>query len=170
MHEIYDNVYVGGDEDYLKIAPKEKWSALRCCKFGPGGHKDVLKYTTNAAPAGKNYLWVYKGNNHLALNLLDLDDPNMIPFNAIEEGLKFVKKRLDIGDKVLIACNSGHSRGPTTGLMFLRAIGDLPYHFIKSEHIYKTLYPQYSPGMGIRQVARSHWTELENLLEKTWQT
>jgi hypothetical protein len=163
MEEIYKNVFVGGDVDYLKVVHRKGWSCLRCCKFGPGGHKDILKYTTNAAPKGPNYLWATQGDNHMALNLLDLDDPNMIPFDAIKHGLDFVKKRLEAGDKVLIACNSGHSRGPTTGLMFLRAIGDLPYHFVKAEHIYKTLYPEYSPGMGMRQTARSHWTDLDRL-------
>jgi len=162
MEEVYKNVYVGDDNDYLKITHRENWSALRCCKFGPGGHKEILGYTTNAAPKGKNYLWATKGNNLMALNLLDLDDPNMIPFDAIKHGLDFVKQRLEAGDKVLIACNSGHSRGPTTGLMFLRAIGDMPHHFVKSETIYKTLYPKYDPGMGMRQTARTHWTDLEN--------
>jgi hypothetical protein len=163
MHEIYTNLYVGGDADYEKLAHREGWSALRVAKYGPGGHKDLLGYTTPGAPKGPNYLWATKGENLMALNILDLDDPNMIPFEAIQHGLDFVKKRLAAGDKVLIACNAGHSRGPTTGLMFLRSIGELPYHFVKAEHIYKTLDPMFDPGMGMRQVAKSHWTDLDKL-------
>lgn len=163
MEEIYNNVYVGDDNDYLKIKDKPEWVSARMCKYGPGGHQQTLGYKSLAAPKGKNYLFVEKPD-HLAVNILDLDDPNMIPFECITTALKYIKKELDAGKKVLIACNQGHSRGPTTGLLFLRAIGDLPYHFIKAEQIYKTLYPKYDPGMGMRQIARSHWSELDNFL------
>lgn len=163
MHEVYNNVYVGGDVDYEKLKNKAGWSYLRCAKYGPGCHQDILKYTTLGAPDGPNKYVAKKGKNLMALNLLDLDDPHFVPWDAIKQGLDFVKNRLESGDKVLIACNSGHSRGPTTGLMFLRSIGDLPYHFVKSEHIYKTLYPLFDPGQGMRQFARMHWTNLENL-------
>ena len=106
----------------------------------------------------------FRKNEHLlSVNILDLEDPTMIPFACVKAALDFVRERLEAGDKVLIACNSGHSRGPTTGLMFLRSIGDLPYHFVKSENIYKTLYPKYDPGQGMRQIARAHWTELQDM-------
>ena len=163
MHEVYDNLYIGGDKDYEQVKGKEGWSCLRCCKYGPGGHQQILGYKTRGAPKGPDYLWAMKGKNLMALNILDLDDPNMIPFEAIKHGLDFIKERLDAGDKVLVACNSGHSRGPTTGLMFLRAIGDMPYHFVKAENIYKTLDPMFDPGMGMRQIARSHWSELDRM-------
>lgn len=164
MEEIYSRIYVGGDEDYLKVKGKEGWSWLRCAKYGPDGHRELLGYTSRRAPAGPNYLFFRKNDHLMALNLLDLSDPNMIQFDGcIKVGLDFIRERLEAGDKVLIACNSGHSRGPTTGLMFLRSIGDLPYHFVKSENIYKTLYPKYDPGQGMRQIARAHWTELQDM-------
>ena len=164
MEEIYSRIYVGGDEDYLKVKGKEGWSWLRCAKYGPDGHRELLGYTSRGAPAGPNYLFFRKNDHLMALNLLDLSDPNMIQFDGcIKVGLDFIRERLEAGDKVLIACNSGHSRGPTTGLMFLRSIGDLPYHFVKSENIYKTLYPKYDPGQGMRQIARAHWTELQDM-------
>jgi hypothetical protein len=102
---------------------------------------------------------VRKGNL-MALNLLDLDDPNFIPTEMIRKGLQFVHERLQAGDKVLIACNQGHSRGPTVALMYLRSIGEMPYHFIGAERVFRTLYPPYSPAQGIRQYARSHWDSL----------
>jgi hypothetical protein len=162
MEEIYTNIYVGDDLDYEKIKDKPDWAAARMCKYGPGGHQQTLGYTTLAAPKGKNYLSVEK-DDHIAINIIDMEDPNMIPFECITKALDYIKKKMDEGKKVLIACNSGHSRGPTTGLMFLRAIGDMPYHFVKSEQIYRTLYPKFDPGMGMRQVARSHWAELDRM-------
>ena len=165
MEEIYPRIYVGGDEDYLKVRGKEGWSWLRCAKYGPDGHKELLGYTTPGAPPGPNYLFFRKNKKLMALNLLDLPDPNMIPFKCIKTGLEFVKERLDSGDKTIICCNGGHSRGPTTGLMFLRSIGDMPHNFHMSERVYHTLYHKYDPGMGMRQVAREHWSELANNME-----
>ena len=135
------------------------------CKFGPGGHKETLGYDSLMQRSkGKNYsLSVEAPKISIAINILDMDDPNMIPWECIEIALKYAKEKLDAGFNVLIACNSGHSRGPTTGLMFLRAIGDMPHNFVSSERIYRTLYRKYDPGMGMRQIARSHWAELDRM-------
>ena len=163
MEQIYPRVHVGGDPDYLRVRGKENFSWVRCCKYGVDGHKELLGYTTPGAPAGPNYLFFRKNKHLLALNLLDLDDPNMVPFKCFEVALDFIKERLDDGDRVGIFCNSGRSRGPSTGLAFLRSVGDLPYHFVKSEHIYRTLYPHYSPGMGVRQVIKENWNTLQDM-------
>lgn len=160
MEEIFDRVYVGGDADYAKAVLKDGWSVLRCCKYGQGGHQQILGYRTTAAPKGPHYLWAKQGDRLLALNMLDLDDPNFIDPKMIGTGLKFIKDRLEAGDKVLIACNQGRSRGPSMGMMFLRMIGELPYDYFHSDRIYKTLYPNFTPGIGMRQFVRTHWNAL----------
>lgn len=162
MEEIYKGVWVGDDNDYEKIKEKPEWKSVRCCKFGPGGHKETLGYTTQGAPSGKNYLSV-EANNRIAINIIDMEDPNMIPFECIKLALDYAKKQLDDGYKILIACNSGHSRGPSTGLAFLRSIGDMPHNFHMSERVYRGLYRKYDPGMGMRQQLRSHWSELKDM-------
>ena len=162
MEQIYDNVWVGDDTDYEKIESNKDWRSVRMCKYGPGGHQQTLGYTTPGAPKGKNYLSVEAGNR-IAINIIDMQDPNMIPFECIKLGLDYAKKQLEDGKKVLFACNSGHSRGPSTGLAFLRSIGDMPHNFHKSETIYHTLYRKYEPGMGMRQQLRSHWSELQDM-------
>lgn len=159
MKQVFDNLYVGGDQDFDKLHLVKGWSFLRCCKFGPGSHKEILGYDTQAAPEGKNKFTVRKGNV-LALNMLDLDDPNYVDPGMIQSGLDFIKQRLDAGDKVLIACNHGVSRGPTVALMFLRTLGDFPYGFMQSERIFRGIYHQYDPGIGINQFARQHWASL----------
>lgn len=156
MAEIIDRLYVGGDREYERVQGNAGWSFLRCCKEGLGGHRQLLGYHTLAAPKGANYLWYRKGNI-LALNVLDLDDPSFISKDMIDQGIAFVQERLDAGDKVLIACNQGHSRGPTITLLYLRTIGEMPHNFIKAERIFRTLYPKYDPGSGMRGFARSHW-------------
>lgn len=168
MEQVITRLYVGDDSDYLRLtqAPAPKgWSFLRCCKEGPGGHRQALGYTTPGAPKGANYLSVDTLTKR-ALNYIDPHDPNFIPKEMVERGLEFIDKRLAAGDKVLVACNAGHSRGPTTAMLYLRAIGELAGNFIQSERVMRTLYDKYDPGIGVRQFTRSHWDYFENHLRK----
>lgn len=165
MESVIPHLFVGGNNDYEKISNKPGWSVLRCCKEGPGGHRDTLGYTTLGAPKGANYLSV-DALRRRALNFIDASDPNFIPVPLIEKGLEFIDKRLASGDNVLVACNAGHSRGPTTAMLYLRSIGELAGNFIHSERIYRTLCSNYDPGIGVRQFAKSHWDTFENLLRK----
>jgi hypothetical protein len=71
-----------------------------------------------------------------------------------------MKERYDEGDKLLSHCIAGHTRGPTMMLMFLRTIGEMPGSFRGSEHKFRTLYPPYDPGVGMRTYAREHWDKL----------
>jgi hypothetical protein len=169
MEEIYPNLYVGSGEDYEALKKKDAskdFSFVRMCKYGTDGHQEVLGYHTLAAPAGPNYLFAHKGKNLLAVNILDINDPNFVPLECFLIAIRFIKQKLDEGRKVLAACNQGHSRGPSTGLAFLRAIGDMPHNFHTSERIYRTLYRKYDPGQGVRQRIRESWAELDCLLLK----
>lgn len=165
MENILDKLYVGDDADFQRLQDKSGWSFLRCCKYGPGGHQDTLGYETLAAPKGPDYLSVRKGDR-TALNFIDPDDPNFIPLKMIDTGIRYIDQRIKAGDRVLVACNAGHSRGPTTAMLYLRAIGELPGNFVSSERIYRTLYHKYDPGIGMRTFARSHWNTFENILRK----
>lgn len=165
MENVYPHLFVGDDNDYEKIKGKPNWVVLRCCKYGPGGHQQTLGYDTLGAPKGPNYLAV-DALRRRALNYIDVDDPNFIPVPMITKGLEFIDARLTAGDNVLVACNAGHSRGPTTALLYLRAIGDLDGNFISSERKFRALYDKYSPGIGARQFAKTHWDTFENILRK----
>lgn len=156
MVEIIPRLYVGNDQDYERIKDREGWGFCRCCKYGPGGHQQTLNYHTLAAPEGKDK-YVIRRKNLLALNLLDLDDPNFIDKASIDSALSFIGEQLEEGRKVLVACNHGHSRGPTIALLYLRSVGEMPYSFVWAEKIYRVLYPEYDPAQGIRQFARMNW-------------
>lgn len=164
MHEIYKakeggSVSIGDDSDYEKIKDNPSFLACRMCKEGPGGHRQTLGYHSLGAPKNKNYLYIEQ-KDHLAVNILDLDDPNMIPWECLDVAVRYIRRKLAQGKHILVACNQGKSRGPSTGLAFLKSIGEMPYHFQKAESVFKTLYPKYDPGMGIRQVMKEHWDEL----------
>lgn len=158
-------LYVGDDEDDAE-ARKKGFAILRCCKDGPHSHRQMLGYTTQGAPKGKDYLHVTRGM-FMALNLIDVDDPTFIQEGAIFPGLDFIHRHLKVGDRVLVHCNAGHSRGPTVGLLFLRTVGELPHDFTTSEKVFRTLYPEYDPGRGLRTFARAHWNELKDNFYET---
>lgn len=163
MENIIPGLYVGDDKDYEKIKDNKSWKTCRCCKYGPGGHQDTLQYHTLAAPKGINYLSVERPNR-IALNYIDANDSHLIPPPMIEAGLRYVDQMLTAGYKVLIACNAGHSRGPTTAMLYLRAIGDLTGNFHSSENKFRALYDKYDPGIGTRQFCQGNWHTFDRLL------
>jgi hypothetical protein len=116
------------------------------------------------APKGENYLFASKGHWG-AMNCIDVDDVDMLPTKMFIEGLKWAKKEYDAGRTILFHCNAGHSRGPTTALMFLRAIGEMPHGFTQSLKIYRKLYPPYDPGVGMKDKAHMLWDDLTTLFK-----
>lgn len=156
MEEILPRLWVGDDAGYEKVKDRSNWRFVRCCKYGPGGHQQTLGYDTLGAPKDDNYLTVRKGHL-LALNLLDLDDPNFIDPGMIDAALEAIKTWRAKGDTVLVSCNHGHSRSPSIVLMYLRSIGEMPYSFVVAERMFRVIYPPYDPAQGIRQYVRMHW-------------
>jgi hypothetical protein len=160
MQEVIPRLFVGSDKDVAE-AKKRGYARLTAAKDGPDGHRAILGYTTRGAPKGPNYLFAQDGD-HAAMNLLDVDDHEMIPEKMILEGLAFAQQMWREGKKILIHCNAGHSRGPTTALLFMRSIGELPQPFHRAVKIFKTLYPPYNPGHGMTYVAMKMWDEIDN--------
>jgi hypothetical protein len=164
MENIIDHIYVGSDKDDAE-ARRRGYSVLVCAKDANGGHREMLGYDTMGAPKGPNYLFVAKGHS-AAMNCIDTDDVNMIPTEMIFEGLRWAKKEYDAGRTILFHCNRGHSRSPTTALMFLRAIGEMPHGFTESLKIWRKLYPPYDPEVGMKNKAHMLWKELPMLFSK----
>lgn len=158
MEQIITGIWLGDDDDVTE-AEKRGYSILACCKEGPNGHRAMLDYHTLGAPKDKDYLFAER-SHWMALNIIDMDDPDMIPDTAIDAGLNFLKRERDSGKKVFVHCNAGRSRGPTLVLMFLRTIGEMPQSFPRAERIFRTLYDKYDPGVGMRTHARDRWATL----------
>lgn len=162
MEKIIDRLYVG---NRLSVEPADKkgYSILAACKDGSEDcHRAVLGYETLGAPKDKDYYFVRKDKDHLALNLIDVPDVNLIPKEVIDAGLRFMRERYDAGKTVLVHCVAGHSRSPVMMLMFLRTIGEMPSGFLTSERKFRTLYHEYDPGEGMRKYAKKNWGDLEN--------
>lgn len=155
MEEIIKGLYLGSDDDVAE-AKKRGYARLACCKDGPDGHRAMLGYDTMGAPKGKDYLTARKGD-HMALNLIDVDNPRFISDEAIDAGLAFIKEQMDKGHKILVHCNAGHSRSPVIVMLYLRSIGELSQGLKRAREIFKTLYPPFDPGKGMESVLRARW-------------
>jgi hypothetical protein len=158
-------LFVGSDSDDQDAA-KRGYAILSACKDGPWGHRSALGYKERGAPKGNQYYYAVRGKR-MVLNLIDLDDPNFIPEEAIFPALRFINKHLKAGDKVLVHCNAGRSRAPSVSLAYLRAIGEMPYSFCTAEKIFQSLYPRYSPGTGMRTFVKQHWEQLEKFFQQS---
>lgn len=160
--EIIDRLYSGGNEAYSRVAGKPGWSWLRCCKEdGPDCHRQVVGYKTLAAPHNSEYLAARRGKL-MALNLIDVDDPSLIPTELIDKGLAFIHERMQAGDKVMVACNSGMHRGPSMAMAYMRTVGEMPQRFKRAQYIFKTLYPKYDPKDGMTLKLKDMWDELKD--------
>jgi hypothetical protein len=151
-------LFVGDDKDDEK-AQEKGFAVLCCCKDGPHSHRQMLGYTSLGAPRNKDYYFIERGKR-MALNLIDADDPSFIPEEVVNAGLKFIDKQLQAGNKVLVHCNAGHSRSTTLALLYLRSIGEMPYGFRGAEKVFRSMYPNYDPGEGMRHYARAHWNKV----------
>ena len=159
MQEIIKGLYVGSDDD-VPEAEKRGYAILAACKDGPYGHRVMCGYTSLGAPKDKNYLFCRKGDE-MALNLLDLEDPQMIPDAVLMAGISFIDEMMKAGKKILVHCNAGHSRGPTMAMLYLRTVGELDQPFNRARHIFHTLYPKLSQGHGMEVRARELWNSLK---------
>jgi hypothetical protein len=156
MEEVYPKLWIGDDQDYVKMKDRAGWAFVRACKDGPGGHRQTVGYTTRGAPKGPNYYAAWTGNR-IALNLVDNGDPSYIHDEAIDPALEFIGKYLGEGYNVLVACNQGHSRGPSVAMMYLGMIHDLPSNFREAFRVFKILYPKYDPEQGIKFYTKHKW-------------
>lgn len=153
-------LFVGDDSDDPK-AKEKGYAILRCCKDGPYGHRAMLGYKTLAAPKDDHYYFVKKGDE-MALNLIDADDPGYIPKPAIEAGLDFIDTQIRKGNKVLVHCNHGHSRGPTMAMMYMRKVGQVSNRFGQAMKEFHSLYNKFNPNRGMLTYMRTHWDSLRS--------
>ena len=155
MEEIIKGLYLG-DETGVPEAKRRGYSILSCCKDGPQSHRSLLRYTTHAAPKNSEYLFAKRGKI-AALNLIDSDDPDMIPDAVIDAGLGFIKEQMDKGNKIFVHCNAGHSRSPSLVMLYLHSIGELSQGYQRAKYVFKTIYPPFRPNDGMEAHLKSRW-------------
>nr|WP_320037681.1 dual specificity protein phosphatase family protein [uncultured Bacteroides sp.] len=157
MKEIHHNLHIGSQDDYENIVRfQNDWFVIHACK--EPYHRKALGYTGRSAPkTHPEYLIAYRGN-HLILNLIDVDTPDYIPKEVIDEAINAIDVHLQ-NMKVLVHCNQGISRSATIGLLYLHHIKVISNDFYDAEKEFLKLYPLHKPANGMRMFAIQNWSK-----------
>ena len=158
MIEIYQNLFVGDENDYeLEVSRQEGWAVVHACK--EPYHRQFLGYSGRGAPKGPEYFLARRGDR-LALNIVDVKNPDFFSKESmIDPALDFIDETRDQGLKVLVHCNQGGSRGPSIALLYMAArLGALPSESLEAtEKEFRSRYPHYNPESGLREHLRQNW-------------
>lgn len=157
MIKIYKNIFVGNEMDYEKeVKLQNGWIVVHACK--EPYHRQAVGYSGRACSKTHPEYLLAKRNNHLMLNLVDVDNPDWISNVIVDETLKFLDEGLANGNRALIHCNQGKSRSAGLGLLYLAHIGEFKgLDFISAEEKYTKIYPLYQPAGGIRGFCMINW-------------
>ncbi|MGD9937531.1 MAG: phosphatase [Methanoregulaceae archaeon] len=159
MIEIHPNLFIGDENDYeCRVRCESGWHIVHACK--DPNHRQALGYRTRAAPKDHPEYLIARRDGRLILNLIDPPNPAFVPKEIIDAALDFIHS--NIGDtRVLVHCNQGESRSPAIGMLYLAThTRKLPFKdFFEAEAAYRTIYPAYNPGPGIRGFLINHWAE-----------
>ena len=161
MEEIIKGLWLGSDED-VPEAKKRGYARLCCCKDGPDSHRSMLGYTTLGAPLNDEYLVARRGDV-MALNLIDTDNPHLMPQEVLLAGVEFINEMMSKGKKVFVHCNQGISRSPTMVMLYLRTVGELDQPIARAKKIFDTIYPKHDPGKAVWFHAKELWDYLKGL-------
>ncbi len=157
MIEIWKNLYLGNEFDYESaVRSQSGWHVVHACK--EPYHRAALGYTGRAASRSHPEYLIARRGNRLILNLVDAADPAYIGKEIVDAGIAFVKDGLASDERVLVHCNEGRSRSPMIGLLYLASFTDiLPTTFESAEVSFRSIYPPYTPGAGVRGFLISHF-------------
>ena len=164
MIEVFPNLFVGSGADLIHVDDgnkgiKDGWFVISAAK--EPFHREALKYTGRAAPKEHpEYLMARRGNR-LILNLVDVDDPAYIRKEIVDVALADITSELGKGNKVLVHCNQGGSRGPGIALAWMHknAPSYAGLTLEEAEANFRPIYPDYAPAAGIRGYLAQHWDQ-----------
>ena len=162
MKEIYNNLFIGNQDDYeYKVKLKDYYAVVHSCK--EPYHRNLLGYTGRGAPKDHPEYLFAERPNRLYLNLVDVPDPAFIAKEIIDKAIDFIKKHID-KQPVLVHCNLGMSRSATIGLLYLASIGYFKgMDFHTAEQKYINMYPGYRPSSGMRGFAVKNWEKYQKM-------
>ncbi|MDP8207179.1 MAG: dual specificity protein phosphatase family protein [Candidatus Electryonea clarkiae] len=164
MIEVFQNLYIGNQDDYEKqVSKMNGWSIVHACK--EPYHRAALGYIGRGAPKGHSEYLIARRGKRLILNLVDAPNPIYIPKEIMDAAVSFIHDELIKGKKVLVHCNLGGSRSPIIGLLYLAALLDSPLGdtFAEAEQDFKRIYPPYAPAGGVHGYAKENFDEYKSL-------
>lgn len=160
MKEVLPNLYVGNDIDWdMQVKGLPNWAVVHCAK--EPYHRAALGYTTPGAPKSHPDYYYIRQGQELTLNMVDAKDPKFISLDMMKAAIAFIHSELVRKRKVLVHCNQGHSRGPTTALLYMAR--GLPDNFKAAQKAFRQKYALYTPAMGCEEFARQNWLYFHGL-------
>lgn len=156
MIEVIPGLFVGSQADFeASVREQPGWAVVHACK--EPYHRQALGYTTRGAPQNHPEYLIAQREDRLILNLVDAPDPKFIRPEIMDAAIAFIGERLDAGQRVLVHCNEGRSRGPGIALLFLHTQGSVSGSFPEAEHEFRKLYPETQFAGGIRGFLEANW-------------
>jgi hypothetical protein len=154
--EVYENLFVGSQNDEGEVRGQVGWFVVHACK--EPYHRDALGYTGRAVAKDHPEYLIAHRPGRLILNLVDVADVNFISSNIIDPALDAIHQHI-ASHKVLVHCNQGMSRSPTIALLYLlKFTSALSRQDIDGDlEAFKQLYPPYAPAKGMADYARINW-------------
>lgn len=159
MVEVSERLYAGNEQDYEgSVRHDQGWSIVHACK--EPYHRHELGYTERGAPKGHPEYLIARRGHRLILNLVDAPRPEFFSTDIFDAALDFIQEALERGDRVLVHCNEGLSRGPSLCLLYLasRAKAIPATSHAVAEEAFVKLYPSYAPKSGVRGFLQVNWT------------
>lgn len=159
MMQVHENIYIGNDKHCFWSGSPD-WAVIHACKHPC--HRRALGYTNNLSANHPNYLIVER-NNHLVLNLVDMEQELSPRFTnpIMKVSMSFIEGNLAKRNKILIHCNQGQSRSPSIALLYLARKNHIDSHtYFKAAESFRVYYPLYNPGKGIAAYLNRNWETL----------
>jgi hypothetical protein len=156
MIEVYQNLFVGSQNDEVAIRGQSGWFVIHACK--EPYHRQALGYTTPGAPKNHPEYLLAARPGRLILNLVDVDKVSFIAPEIIDAALIAVRDNIG-SSKVLIHCNQGMSRSPTIAFLYLLKYTDVLGVTKHTEAVrtFQALYPSYAPAKGMADYVMLNW-------------
>lgn len=157
MKEVHPDLYVGGQRACVHGQTSD-FAIIHACKSPC--HQRAVGYKGNLSKSHPNYLTMRSGR-HLFLNMIDPQMP-LFKLPLFLKSLDFIDENL--GDcKVLIHCNQGYSRAPSIALVYLSKRANIlaSSSFDDAKSDFLKLFPNYSPGRGIRKYLSRDWDRIQ---------
>lgn len=159
MIQICNRIWVGGQDDYysnIDSFRKDDWVVIQCAK--DPFHREALGYKEKSAPKDNPEYYFCQRGNRLILNLIDGDDPFMVPPQIVHKAIGFASIAYKENKNVFFHCNHGISRSPVLAMLTLYSLKILQTDtFNELEIEFKKIYPPYCPAIGMRLFAKRYF-------------
>ena len=155
MIEVFDNIFVGSDDDYEAKARDYNFSYLHCAKYPY--HKKIVGYTESISPTHPEYFFAHR-NGIVSLNMVDSQEAKHFNVIQFQYAILFIQSEIKKGQKVLINCNKGQSRSPSIAMVYLARLGVVSDEsFAQAKEDFIKIYPDYKPAFGITKFMVFSW-------------